>query len=358
MVRAVVVLGVGQAFPPHRVSQDHVIRVLSDLWAEGGRAPEAVARMHRATGVRTRNLVWPMEAYTAPRTFTETNDTFIQTGTQLGAEALRDAFARTGLDPYDVDHLFVVSSTGVATPSLDARLVNRVGLRLDVKRTPIAGLGCIGGAAGIARAADYVRAFPDEVAAVVAVELCTLTFQRDDTTVANVIATGLFGDGAAAAIVAGERRTAMRGPGPLPSVLGSASVLLADSEDVVGWRVTDSGFNLVLRSDLPDAARDVLGPSLDGFLARHGAARRDVGVWIVHPGGPKLLQAVAETLALPAGALDRSVESLARLGNMSSVSVLCILRDVLDAEPAAGTLGLVLGMGPGFGAEMVLLRWD
>ncbi len=243
--------------------------------------------------------------------------------------------------------------TGIATPSLDARLVNRLGMKPSVKRTPIFGLGCVAGAAGSARAADALRAYPGEVAVLLSVELCSLTLQREDLSVANIVASGLFGDGAAAVVLTGGARE-----GSGPRIAATRSVLYPDSERIMGWDVVDTGFKLVLSAQAPEVIRRHLGADVDAFLAEHRITRRDVRHWIAHTGGPKIIQAMETSLALPEGALARSWRSLREVGNLSSASVLFVLGDLLETgEARPGDLGLMAAMGPGFCAELVLLRW-
>jgi alkylresorcinol/alkylpyrone synthase len=209
----------------------------------------------------------------------------------------------------------------------------------------------VGGAAGIARAADYLRAFPRECAVVLSVELCSLTLQREDASMANVIASGLFGDGAAAVVLRGAEADATG-----PRILATRSIFYPNTESVMGWDVTDGGFRVVLSSDVPAIAAG-LRPDVDKFLAEQGVSLRDVGVFVCHPGGPKILEAIEQSLALPPNALARSWDHLARVGNLSSASVLFVLGDALAERHAPGTLGLLLAMGPGFCSELVLLQW-
>jgi alkylresorcinol/alkylpyrone synthase len=231
--------------------------------------------------------------------------------------------------------------------------MNRLGLPTRVRRTPIFGLGCVAGAAGIARAADYVRAWPGHVAVLLSVELCSLTLQRDDLSVPNLIATGLFGDGAAAAVIVGDGR-----PANGPHILATRSVFYPHSEHVMGWDVTDTGFRIVLSADVPAVVLAHMAHDVDAFLADQGLVRGDISAWISHPGGPKVLQAMQQALDLPDEALEVSWRSLKEIGNLSSTSVLLILEDVMRTRPpAAGSYGLLLAMGPGFCSEFVLLRW-
>lgn len=344
---------VGRALPKHHLDQEELIRALRGLWAEKHFNLERLEDLHRAVQVSGRYLALPLEAYAGLDSFRKCNDAFLEVAQELGAEAIQQALARAGLGPRDVDHVFFVTVTGIATPSIDARLVNRLGLKPSVKRTPIFGLGCVAGAAGTARAADYLRAFPGEVAVLLSVELCSLTLQRQDLSVANIIASGLFGDGAAALVLTGGGRAAAG-----PRVLATRSIFYPDTERVMGWDVVDTGFKLVLSAGAPEVIREHLGPDVDAFLAEHHLTRRDVRHWVAHTGGPKILQAMETSLALPEGALARSWRSLRDIGNLSSASVLFVLGDLLDAgEARPGDLGVMAAMGPGFCAELVLLRW-
>jgi alkylresorcinol/alkylpyrone synthase len=261
--------------------------------------------------------------------------------------------ARAGLKPSDLDAIFFVSITGVASPSIDARLVNRLGLAPRIRRTPIFGLGCVAGAAGLARAADYVRAYPAQTALLVSVELCSLTIQRDDLSVANLISCGLFGDGAAAVIVTGAER-GLAGP----RIVATRSVFYPGTEDVMGWNISEKGFRILLSPEVPEMARKHLGRDTDEFLASEGIERSDIGCWLLHTGGPKVLEAMEEALNLHGGELSVSWECLRKAGNLSSASVLQVLEETMERHrPAPGTWGLLAAMGPGFCSELVLLRW-
>jgi alkylresorcinol/alkylpyrone synthase len=272
---------------------------------------------------------------------------------ELGARALEEALDRAGLGVGDVDHLYFVTVTGLATPSIDALLVNRLGLRPDIKRTPIFGLGCVGGAAGLTRASDVLRAFPGETAVLLSVELCSLTLQRQDLSVANIIASGLFGDGAAAVVLRGGER-----PGQGPRVLATRSVFYPDTERVMGWDFLDSGFKVVLSAKVPALVSDKVRGNVDEFLASQGLTRASITHWLAHTGGPRVLEAFESALELPEAALRRSWASLREVGNLSSASVLFVLGSLLDSgEARPGDYGLLMAMGPGFCAELVLLRW-
>ena len=346
---------VGTAFPPHYYEQDELLSALKRYWAREHHNPSRLDRLHENVLVGGRHLALPLPAYEELDGFGDANDAWLQVAQEVGAAAVTDALERSGLGPEDVDHLFTVTVTGIATPSLDARLVNRLGLRPDVRRTPIFGLGCVAGAAGIARAADWVRAWPGGIAVLLSVELCSLTMQREDLSIPNLIASGLFGDGAAAVVVAGaERETAGEGP----RIVASRPVFYRDTERVMGWDVSDRGFRIVLSADVPKMVERHLRADVDAFLAEHGLTRADVGSWVCHPGGPKVLLAMERALELPEGALAVTWKSLREVGNLSSTSVLLVLRETFDHHrPPPGSYGMLLAMGPGFCSELVLLEW-
>lgn len=341
---------VGTALPEHAFSQEELTDACGRLWGQAYDRLDRVKSLHAATQVKRRHLALPLEAYRSLAGFAEANRIYRDRALELATRALVEALEGAGLEAGAIDHLFVVSTTGIATPSLDAALINRLGLSPQVVRTPIFGLGCAGGAAGIARAADWVRG-TGKVAALVAVELCSLTFQRDDRTIANAIATGLFGDGAAAAIV---------GPGKprAPAVVASAASFYPDTEHLMGWDVVDSGLRIRLSAGIPQVAHTHVARDVERFLAAQGLTRGDVDHWICHPGGPKVLQAIEGALELDPAATRRSWKLLEEVGNLSSSSVLFLLGELeRDGAPKEGALGLLFAMGPGFSSELVLLRW-
>lgn len=346
------------ALPPHRYPQ----RALTDAFAQvvlpAGADRRVLDRIHQATGVEFRHLALPLDAYAGLDGFGASNDAFIEVGTDLGERAVTEALALAGLGPGDVDLIMSTTVTGVAAPSLDARLVPRLGLRPDVKRVPVFGLGCVAGAAGIARIHDLLGGDPDGVAVLLSVELCSLTIQRDDASMANLVGSGLFGDGAAAVVVVGERRAASMGSPAGPEVVATRSRLYPDTERVMGWDIGGSGFRIVLSASVAEVVEEHLGNDVTAFLGDHDLKIDDIGTWVAHPGGPKVLHAMTRTLGLPPAALERTWHSLSQVGNLSSASVLHVLADTLAApRPAAGSYGVLLAMGPGFCSELVLLRW-
>ncbi|MGW1992407.1 type III polyketide synthase [Embleya sp. NPDC001921] len=342
------------ALPPHRYPQAEITEAFAAMCLPAGADRRVLDRLHASARVHTRHLALPLDHYAKLDDFGAANDAYLDVAVELAAEAVESALGAAGLSARDLDLIVFTTVTGLAVPSIDARLVGRLGLRADIKRLPVFGLGCVAGAAGIARLHDYLRGWPEHVAALVSVELCSLTLQRDDASIANLVAGALFGDGAAAVIACGDART---GPGHGPRVVSSRSRMYPDSARVMGWDVGGSGFRIVLGSDVPDVVREYLGGDVRTFLAEHDLTPADITAWVCHPGGPKVLEAVAETLELPAGALDLTWRSLASTGNLSSTSVLHVLRDTMAAGPDPGTPGLMIAMGPGFCSELVLVEW-
>ncbi|MCO4743140.1 MAG: type III polyketide synthase [Proteobacteria bacterium] len=342
------IAAVGRALPTHRYEQDELLAAFTAFWTRTHKNPRRVEQLHKAVRVGARHLALPMERY-PELDFTEANNAFIEVGTELAAKALSEGLEAAGKKPEDLDALFFATVTGLATPSIDARLVNRLGLRNDIVRVPIFGLGCVAGAAGTARVADYLKAYPDHTAALVCVELCSLTLQQGDLSIPNLIATGLFGDGAAALIATGSTG---------PKVLASRSRFYPDTERTMGWDIGAEGFKIVLSAGVPKLVHEHLGEDVHAFLAANGLTRKDIDVWVCHPGGPKVIDAYRDALDVTDEDLALTWRCLEQVGNLSSASVLWVLADTLaerDIEP--GSYGLLAAMGPGFCAELVLLQW-
>jgi alkylresorcinol/alkylpyrone synthase len=346
------IASVSSAFPVNYYPQDEIFAELGRQWGATQSVLSKLEAFHHRAGVRARHLALPKEAYEQVKGFSARNQEYVRVAVDLGAEALATALKDAGVAPAELDALFFVSVTGMATPSIDARLVNRLGLNPEVRRTPIFGLGCVAGAAGLARAADWAKAYPDKNVALLAVELCSLTWQPDDLSIPNLIASSLFGDGAAALVIRPDE--AARGP----RIVASRSVFYPGTEEVMGWEIGTQGLKVRLSAGVPElvfshAARDV-----DRFIAEHGLQRADIDHWILHTGGPKVLEAFESALGLPREKLELTWGQLKENGNLSSASVLLVLRDTWrERRPAPGTHSLLMAMGPGFCSEMVLLEW-
>jgi alkylresorcinol/alkylpyrone synthase len=346
------------AFPKHYYTQKVLLERLQDYWGPQLKNPLLLARLHRNVTVDGRYLAIPAEQYVDIKTWGEANDIWIRVAQELGEQALCRALQTAGLQTSDLGCLLFTTVTGVASPSIDGMLINRMKLHTNIRRTPIFGLGCVAGAAGIARASDYVRAYPKQAAALVSVELCSLTLQREDLSVANLISSGLFADGAAAVIVTGPE---FKSSGPEisgPKILATRSIFYPSTEDMMGWNISEKGFRIILSTEVPTLIRENLGRDVDAFLADNGHKRSDLKSFVLHTGGPKVLEASADALGLHNGQLDASWDCLRKVGNLSSASVLCVLEDVMkNRRPEPGTLGLLAAMGPGFCSELLLLQW-
>jgi alkylresorcinol/alkylpyrone synthase len=348
------ILASSVALPDHRYSQEELAALIRELVADV-RPETPLERLFRRTGVTERYLALPADAYRQLHGFEARNRAWIEVALALGERAIVDALDDAGLHASDVDTIVTTTVTGLAVPSLDARLMNRLPFRRSLKRIPLFGLGCVGGAAGLARLADLLRGDQDGVGLLLAVELCSLTLQRDDASAANLISSGLFGDGAAAVVLGGAGHA--RRQRAQPAVLASESIFFDRTERAMGWDVVDTGFRVVLGPEVPDLVARHVPPALDAFLAMHGLCRDDIETWIAHPGGPKVMQALQHGLDLPPEALQASHDALARYGNISSASVLLLLDEHRKRAPRAGSYGVLMAMGPAFCAEVVLLRW-
>jgi alkylresorcinol/alkylpyrone synthase len=350
---------VGTALPPHRYPQAVIAEALLDRWKDKLPEPRLLTRLHANCGVAFRHFVLPLEAYPQLAGFGATNNAWIAAAVELGQTAIAGALEPLGLTAADVSAIFFATVTGIASPTIDARIINRMPFPDRIKRTPIFGLGCVAGAAGIARAADYVRAFPGQIALLLSVELCSLTWQDDDQSIANLISCGLFGDGAAAVAITGSEVAlpATRLPAG-PAILATRSTFYRKTEQVMGWDIGDSGFTIVLSPDVPKVVLENLRGDADRFLAENGLTLADVGSWIFHSGGPKVLEAAEAALGLSKDALALSWKSLREVGNLSAASVLMVLAEAMDRHRGApGSYSILAAMGPGFCLELVLLQW-
>lgn len=313
--------------------------------------PELFGRLQDAygnAGVETRSSCVPIEWYNEPHGWPERAALFHKNAQALLETAAEDALTKAGLTPGDVDTVVVVSSTGITTPSLDAHLLNSLGFRSDINRLPIFGLGCVGGVTGLARAADMARTRPGDTVLLLVVELCALTFRPQEMTKANIIASALFGDGAAAIVLrAGDTQD------PVAQYLGSAEHTWPDSLDIMGWRVEDDGLGVIFSRDIPSLVRQDVRPAMERFLAGLGKDMGDIAGIVAHPGGRKVLEAYEGALDLDPNVLRHSRSVLRDQGNMSAVTALC----VLNRSIAAGDKGLhaMMALGPGFTAGFGLV---
>jgi len=351
------IASVHAVLPPHRYRQDAITDAFCE-WCINDPAEEAlVRRLHKSARVDTRHLAVPLDRYPQLDDFRAANDAFIEHGAELAKAAIGGALDDAGVRADEVDLIVFTTVTGVVAPSLDARIASEVGLRADVKRMPLFGLGCVAGAAGIARLHDYLDGHPGQVAVLLSVELCSLTMQRGDTSVANLVASGLFGDGAAAVVAVGDDRARFLSDAG-PRVVDSRSHLYPGTERTMGWDVTGTGLKIVLDAHVPQIVEQYLADDVRRFLEAHHRDVGDIAAWVCHPGGPKVIEAIRDVLRLTDADVALTWDSLARVGNLSSSSVLHVLADTLRTRPQEpGALGVLMAMGPGFCSELVLLRW-
>jgi alkylresorcinol/alkylpyrone synthase len=336
------------AVPGHGLPQDDVAQRAGELFAPMVADFSRLTPIYRNAEIEQRHSCVPIDWYSRPHTFGERNDLFLSNATDLLAEAGEKALAAAGLGAGDIDTVITVCSTGIATPSLDARLIGRLGLRSDVQRLPVFGLGCAGGVLGLSRAASMAKAQPQSHVLLLAVELCGLTFRAQDRSKSNIVATALFGDGAAAAVISSDRQHA-----DMPRLGAAGEYTWPDSLDVMGWDVGDDGLKVLFSGNIPDLVRHDLRPVVERFFAANGIMADGVAGYLCHPGGAKVLDALEECFGLQRGTMRHARAVLRAHGNMSSVTVLF----VLAAAMADGAHGrhLLTALGPGFTAAMQVI---
>ena len=347
---------VATAVPANRVDQELAESFARTMFADAIPDLERLLPLFHNAGIRTRYFCVPQEWFFTSHDLAEKSARYVVEATDLSARAARTALGRAGLVPTDIDYIIYVNTTGLATPSIDARLINTLGLRPDVRRTPIWGLGCAGGAAGLSHAHHYALAHPGARVLLVATELCGLTFLPDDTSKSNLVATALFADGSGAVVIGGDDT-----PEPGLEIVATRSRFYPDSEEVMGWTVLQEGLQVVFAQRIPDIVRETAGEDVAAFLGAHDLAIADIDAFLLHPGGTKVLEAYEEALAVTSAQLALPYEVLRDYGNMSSATVLYVLEQYLQGRPedqvfGTGGHGLISALGPGFCAESLLLR--
>ncbi|MGH2318954.1 type III polyketide synthase [Planococcus sp. SE5232] len=339
---------------PYYVGQKEIVSVVRNLF--GGQYTD-IERLLKVFGngqIEGRYFAAPLDWFEEERGLEEKNRLYVEEAVKMGSLAVSRCLEEAQVDKEDVDAFIFVSSSGMATPTIDARIMNILQMPQHVKRIPLWGLGCAGGASGISRADDYCRAYPEAVVVVLCLELCSLTFQRSDTSKSNLIGTSLFADGAACALVTGD---GVRLPGEGFHIKETQSTLMRDSEDVMGWDVKDEGLHVVFSRDIPKIIEKWLKPNVDLFLGKISRTSSDITHFIAHPGGKKVLSAYEKSLGLSTGKTAISRAVLAKYGNMSSPTVLYVLKDFMEKKPRQGEEGLLTALGPGFSSEMLWLEW-
>jgi alkylresorcinol/alkylpyrone synthase len=344
------ILGTGIAHPPYTFHQSDLKPFIKDMFADVFSDLDRLLQLFENTHIQTRHFCVPLEWFRNSPSFKEKNSLYVEHAFRLSIEAIQQCLERVNVDIKEISHLFFVSTTGMSTPSMDARIINALNPDSHMKRTPIWGLGCAGGAAGISRAFDYVKAYPKELALIVSVELCGLTFQRNDLTKSNLVATSLFADGAACVLLAGDE---VKIDGKL-RVQETMSTLWKDSLDVMGWDFSGSGFHVIFSRDIPSIVKRNVAANVQEFMKKHQIDCLDH--YLLHPGGQKVLDAYETSLSIPAGKTDISRSILREYGNMSSCTVLYVLdRFIQENRITSGETGLISALGPGFSSELLLI---
>jgi alkylresorcinol/alkylpyrone synthase len=345
MLAASRLLSVATAVPPYPLDQDDVIERIKRLFG-GAQALERLLPVFTNTGIRRRYSCVPIEWYDRPHGWAERNRIYLAAALDLLEATTVDLLDRAGRAKQDIDAIIVVSTTGVATPSLDALLIDRMGLRATVRRLPIFGLGCAGGVIGLARAASQAISSPGETVLFLVVELCALSFRRDDFSKSNIVATALFGDGAAGALLSTE--------GAGPAIVATGEYTWPNSLDVMGWEVTDDGLSAVFSRDIPQLVAAKFREVTAEFLTRHNLAINDIDRFVCHPGGAKVVAALENAFGLAPGSLASARGVLRDFGNMSAATVMFVLERVL-ADPRPWDQALLNALGPGFSAGFMVI---
>jgi alkylresorcinol/alkylpyrone synthase len=357
------ITAVGTALPEHVLRQDDARHFVRALFGDAFNGEiDRLLPIFDNSEIEERHFCMTEEWFAVNRTFREKNDLYIQHGLELSRQAISRCLEATGLDHGDFDYLIFVSTTGLSTPSIDARLIEQLPFRRDIRRMPLWGLGCAGGASAISRAMDITKAHPAARVLIVVLELCGLTFMRNDLSKSALIATSLFADGCAAVVVEGEDVPGRRGR-RLPRIIASQTTSLPDSLNVMGWDIDGDGFHVVISRDIPTIVQTFMRESIDCFLERQHIGISDITHYVAHPGGAKVVTAYEESLGLAPGKLRHTREVLRTCGNMSACSVLFVLdrfmRELDQPESTTGPeYGLLGALGPGFSAELALLQWD
>ncbi len=340
---------VATAVPQYAVEQNEIKKFAALLFECGFRGLERLLGVFEHGKIKKRYLSCPLEWYGESHSFSEANSLFEQTALVLAEKAARQALLESNVAEDDIGAVISVTSTGISTPTLDAKLIQRLGLSLHTLRIPVWGLGCAGGVVGLARAANMVEATRGKAVLLVAVELCSLTFQREDFSKSNLVGASLFADGAAAVIISCD--------GEGPEILGSYSTLFPETEDVMGWDVVDGGLKVRFSRDIPSIVRRYLPDLLEDACSAWGVQSTRLRHFILHPGGAKVVDAYSESLGLNGGYLAAAYRVLENYGNMSSASVFFVLKEYMKQVSAEGEYGVMVALGPGFSAEQVLFRW-
>ena len=339
---------------PHKSSQQELKHFAKNIFEKKFEDIDRLLESFDNAKIEYRNLCVPIDYFYSQKTFREKNDLYIKYALKYSVKAIEECLQKSGISNNEITDLIFVSSTGIATPSIDALIINEMRLNPNINRTPVWGLGCAAGVSGIAKANTIAKANPDALVLVVSVELCSLTFIEDDMSKSNFIATSLFSDGIAALLINGENRRAKVKNDFAVSIIDSQSKLYYESLDVMGWEILDEGFKVVFSRDIPTIVNQNVKEDIVSFLAKHDLKITDIKNFITHPGGIKVINAYIDALKIDPAMLNNTREILKDYGNMSSATVLYVLDRFIKTGFENG-YGLMMSLGPGFSSEMVLV---
>ncbi|SFC46363.1 15-methylpalmitoyl-4-hydroxy-2-pyrone synthase [Bacillus sp. OV322] len=350
---------------PNSIAQDTVMDFSRSIFGSAFKDIERLLKAFKNGEIENRYFACDLDWFNRDHTFQEKNEKYIELAAEYGAQAIQKClinplFLRDGINIEEIDAFFFISSTGISTPSVDAIIMNMLPFSPHTKRIPIWGLGCAGGASGLSRAYEYCKAFPEAKALVLTVELCSLTFQKNDVSKSNLIGTSLFADGTACALVCGDEsggREVSLLPA-VPEILGTQSTLMPQSLDVMGWEMKNEGLHVVFSRDIPAIIKNWLKPNVEEFLSGSKTELQDISHFIAHPGGKKVISAYKESLDFTEEMTETSMDILKKFGNMSSATILYVLEKFMEKQIPKGEKGLAAALGPGFSSELLLMRWQ
>ncbi|QQZ11076.1 type III polyketide synthase [Heyndrickxia vini] len=348
---------VGLGIPKYKYSQIDTMNFVYQLFSNNVKDINRLIKVFQNGEIQTRYFVKDMVWFNENHTFAEKNNAFINEAIDLGIKAIENCLPDE--DYGTIDAIFMVCTSGLATPSIEARIMNKLPFKEDVKRIPIWGLGCAGGASGLSRAYEYCLAFPQAKVIVLSIEICSLTFQKNDFSKSNLIGTSLFADGAACALVVGDECEQIEYINkPIPAIYGTESRLMANSLDVMGWDFQDDGMHVIFSKDIPSIVEHWLKPNVESFLTKYDLRLSDISQFVAHPGGKKVVKAYEKALQFPASKTEDAREVLNQFGNMSSPTIFYVLKRIMDSDVKSGEWGLAIALGPGFSSEQLLMRWE
>jgi alkylresorcinol/alkylpyrone synthase len=353
------IVAVDTEVPPFKITQAEAANFARNLFSESFKDIDRLLPIFENGEIESRYFVNDLEWFASSHSYQEKNDLFIHHAVELGSRAIEKCLNNNHVKYDDIEAIFTICTSGLATPSIEAHIMNILPFSPHVKRIPIWGLGCAGGAAGISRAYEYCKAFPESNVLILSIELCSLTFQHGDRSKSNLVGTSLFADGVACALVCGDKSGVLEGiTSPRPSIFGTQSTTLKDSIDVMGWNIKNDGLYVVFSKDIPTLVKKWLRPNVEEFLHSKGIEMKQIKHFVAHPGGKKVIEAYQEALGFGDEMTDHAKKILKQYGNMSSVTIFYVLKEFLQDNCAIGDIGLGAALGPGFSSELVLMRWE